>query len=91
MEERWPVTCSDCGASRDGLADDVPCPACGSTAKTVHVLLQDVGVGVDGSLGITALLGKERPWQEKWREIQAAHQAVTDVYNGTCRGRDTEE
>jgi hypothetical protein len=91
MEQRWPVTCSDCGASRDGLADDVVCPGCGSIAKTVHVLLEDAGVAVDGSLGITALLDKQRRWQEKWREIEAAYQAVTDAYNGTRPGRDVED
>jgi hypothetical protein len=80
--DRWPVTCSTCGASRDGLDDGVPCPSCGSTATTVHVSLQgEVAVAAE-SLDITALFEKQRPWQEKWHEVEAAYDALTEVYGG---------
>jgi hypothetical protein len=82
----WPVTCGTCGASRDGLDDDVPRPSCGSTAKTVHVVsFDDVGVA-DDVLGITAIYEKQRPWQEKWQEVEAAYQAVINVYSGNAPG-----
>jgi hypothetical protein len=90
MEERWPATCTDCGASRVGLADGVACSACGSTAMTVHVRFEDSGVAVDDSR-ISALLDKNRPWQEKWREIEAAYSAVIGTYNGTRPGSDVKE
>jgi hypothetical protein len=76
-----PVTCSTCGASRDGLDDGVPCPSCGSTAKTVHVSLHDEAAVV-GSVGITALIEKERPWQEKWREVETVYHDLDEVYRG---------
>jgi hypothetical protein len=42
--------------------------------------------------GVTALRGKQRPWQEKWRETEQAHKAVTDVvYSGAPSGHRIEE
>jgi hypothetical protein len=81
--DRRPVTCGTCGASRDGLDDDVPCPSCGSTAKTVHVSFHDE-VSVTESFGITALYEKQRPWQEKWQEVEAAYDALIEVYRGNA-------
>jgi hypothetical protein len=83
--DRWPVTCSTCGASRNGLDDGVPCPSCGSTAKTVHVSSHEV-IGVTESFGITALYEKQRPWREKRQEVEAAHHALTEVYRGSVPG-----
>lgn len=80
-EDAWPVTCSDCGTSRDGLHDDAPCSSCGSTAKTVHVSFHDEATATE-SFGITAIYEKQRPWQEKWKEVEAAYQALSEVYSG---------
>lgn|SRR5208283_1102408 len=33
-QNRFPVTCTDCGNTREN--DDLPCPRCGSVRKTVH-------------------------------------------------------
>lgn len=85
-DDRWPVTCSTCGASRDELDDGALCPSCGSTAKTVHVPLQtDVAVATE-SFGITALYEKHRPWQEKWHEVETAYDSLTEVYGDTVPG-----
>ena len=84
-EHGWPVTCSDCGASRDGLPDATACPSCGATSKTVHVSPHDVAAVSDELLGLTAMLDKRRPWTAKWNEVEAAYQAVNEVYHG---GRD---
>lgn len=89
-EHGWPVSCSNCGVSRDSLDDDVPCPSCGSTALTVHVSLHDE-VAVTEAFRITAAYEKERPWQEKWKEAEAAYQAVTEVYGGRALGGGAEE
>jgi hypothetical protein len=83
--DRWPLTCSTCGGSRDGLDDDAACPSCGSTAKTVHVSFHEV-VGVTESFGITALYEKQRPWQEKWQEVGVAYDALFEVYSGSVPG-----
>ncbi len=79
------MTCTSCAASRDGLDDDAPCPSCGSTAKTVHVSFHDE-VAVSEEFGIKALIEKQRPWQEKWHEVEAADHAVTEVYSGSASG-----
>jgi hypothetical protein len=84
--DRWPVTCTTCGASRNGLHDDTPCPSCGSTAKTVHVSFHDEAGVADESFGIRALIDKQRPWQEKWHEVEVAYHAVTEVYSGSASG-----
>lgn len=89
-DDRWPVTCTSCGASRDGLDDDAPCLSCGSTAKTVHVSFHDEGAVSDEEFGITALIEKQRPWQEKWHEVEAAYHAVTEVYSGRASGHHEE-
>lgn len=80
-EHDWPVSCSNCGASRDNLDDGAPCPSCGSTALTVHVSSHDE-VAVTESFGITAAYGKQRPWPEKWKEVETAYHALTEVYRG---------
>ena len=90
-EHDWPVSCSNCGASRNNLDDGVPCPSCGSTALTVHVSFHDE-VAVTESFGITAAYGKQRPWSEKWKEVEAAYKALTEVYSGRApRGGGAEE
>jgi hypothetical protein len=80
------VTCSNCAGSRDGLHDAAPCPSCGSTAKTVQVSSFDDVVGVTESLGITALNEKQRPWQEKWQEVGAAYEALSEVHSDSAPG-----
>ncbi len=84
--DSWPVTCSTCGASRDGLDDGIPCPSCGSTAETVHASSFDEVGAAEDSLGITAVYEKQRPWQEKWQEAEAAYHALTEVYSGSVPG-----
>ena len=84
--DSWRVTCSTCGASRDGLDDGIPCPSCGSTAKTVHASSFDEVGAAEDSLGITAVYEKQRPWQEKWQEAEAAYHALTEVYRGSVPG-----
>ena len=79
-EYGWPVTCSNCGASRDGLPDATACPSCGATSKTVHVSVHDVGVS-DASIGLKAMYDKHRPWAEKWNEVEAAYQTLNEVYD----------
>lgn len=81
--DRWLVTCSTCGASRDGLDDGTLCPSCGSTAKTVHVSFHEEVAVATESFGITAVYEKHRPWQEKWHEVEAAYDALTEVYGGS--------
>jgi hypothetical protein len=56
----------------------------------VHLSVHDK-VGVTESVGITAEYGKQRPWSEKWREVETAYQALTEVYDGHMRGDGPEE
>lgn len=85
-EHDWPVSCSNYGASRDSLNEDAPCSSCGSTARTVHVSLHDEVAVATEAFRITAAYEKARPWQEKWKEVESAHQAVTEVYGGRAPG-----
>ena len=84
-EHSWPVSCGNCGASRDNLDDYVPCPACGSNALRVHVSVRDE-VSVTEAYRITAAYEKDRPWQEKWNEAEAGYQALAEVYGGRAPG-----
>ncbi len=79
------VICA-CGASPDGLGESSPCPYLGSTANIVHVSSHDRAGVADESVGITALYEKQRPWQKRWQEVQAAYHAVTGVYSGNVSG-----
>jgi hypothetical protein len=45
------------------------------------VSLHDEAAAV-GSVGITALIEKERPWQEKWHEVEAVYHDLAEVYRG---------
>jgi hypothetical protein len=49
------------------------------------VSFQEV-VGVTESFAVTALYEKQRPWQEKWQEVGAAWDAVSEVYSGSVPG-----
>jgi hypothetical protein len=49
----WPVTCTDCGTPLDNedstTPEDqrIPCPTCGSLARTAQVTVTDSGIGTD--------------------------------------------
>jgi hypothetical protein len=50
----WPVSCSDCGTGLDGEdsntspVERVPCPTCGSLARTAQVTNNDSAAAYDG-------------------------------------------
>jgi hypothetical protein len=49
---------------------------------TVHVSSSDEVAAAEDALHVTALIEKQRPWQEKWQEVEAAYDALTEVYGG---------
>lgn len=75
----WPVTCSDCGESRDGVESGVPCETCGSTESTTWVTMADE-IRTTDTFTVSAAYAPERPWTESWQQVTAALSALQAVY-----------
>lgn len=52
---------------------------------TGHVSVEDQAAAAEAA-DVTAIYEKQLPWQEKWKEVEAAYHTITDVYGSRVPG-----
>src|SRR4051794_8362001 len=75
------MICSDCDANLDDVAVEAPCPSCGGARRnTIVDLTVALGVGVVMRASASVGYNPVRPWQEKWRDIDAGLVMLESFY-----------
>lgn len=69
-------TCSDCGQELEDLTS--PCRNCGGTRQTAHIHASDTAVVTDAIAELSATLGTDRHWYQKWYDTRKQLELVED-------------